>query len=481
MARLTTACVLALALACAPAASAAEFHDAGGLQVVSVKQVNPRLVALVVETSALPRPANVYVLLPPGYDSHPKKRWPVFYLMHGTSGTASDWTLKGDAQKVIGDRELITVMPDIALNADGGGWCTDWPNGAEKWETFHIGQLIPWVDANLRTIPKRGKRAIAGLSQGGFCSLSYAARHPDLFATALGYSGAPDVYYDPEARLGAMAIVGATEVGLTHVSPNTFFGDQLSNGINWAAHDPASIAENLRWTRMYMYWGNGVPGPLDSDPVSPLGGASEIEGAVNQSNVDFQRRLNALGIPAAFHPYGPGTHVWGYWTRDLQWSIENIMSDFAHPSPKLSRFTYTSGDDRYAVYGWRVAMQRTAREFSTLAGERCGGFSLTGSGSGTVTTPACLKRGARYAVTMTGPNAHSSSEVVTGSDRRLELTVPLGPANPYQEETAQARVAGTARYTTYVTIKRIRAARWCASRNRHARACARGRRAYRGA
>ena len=75
-------------------------------------------------------------------------------------------------------------MPDIALSYAGGGWCTDWFNGGAggppRWETFHIDQLIPWVDRNLRTVANRGGRAIAGLSQGGFCSMSYAARHPDL-------------------------------------------------------------------------------------------------------------------------------------------------------------------------------------------------------------------------------------------------------------------------------------------------------------
>lgn len=465
--RLAAACVLALALAGAPAAlaarapktaatpaDAASFHDGDGLQVVSVKQLNARLIALVVKTSALPAPANIYVLLPPDYASHPHRRWPVFYLLHGTSGTASDWTKTGDAQNVIGNRELITVMPDIALNVDGGGWCTDWPNGEEKWETFHIGQLIPWVDSNLRTIRKRQARAIAGLSQGGFCSLSYAARHPDLFSVALGYSGAPDIYYDHPDREGAMLIIGATEVGLTHVAPATFFGDQFTNGINWAAHDPVSIAENLRWTRMYMYWGNGLPGPYDSNPAAGLTGASEIEGAVSQSNIDFQRRLNALGIPALFDPYGPGTHSWQYWTRDLQWSIDKIMFDFAHPAPNPSQWTYTSADDHYAVYGWSVVMHRSAREFSTLAGVSCGGFALSGSGSSSLTTGRCYKRGAQYVVTMTGPNANASATLVAGSDRRLELNVPLGPANAYQQDTAQADAAGTAVYTTYVTITR---------------------------
>jgi len=451
MKRFTLAWALLSVLWLAPAAGAVTFHDGAGLHVIAVKRVDARLVALVVKTSALPDPANVYVLLPPGYASHRRRHYPVFYLLHGTSGTASDWTLKGDAEKVIGDRQLITVMPDIALNDGGGGWCTNWPNGAQSWETFHIDQLIPWVDANLRTIRTRAERAIAGLSQGGFCSLSYAARHPDLFSIALGYSGAPDIYYDPDARVGAKAIINATEVGLDGVPPDTFFGDQTTDGINWAAHDPATLAENLRWTRMYMYWGNGEPGPYD-DP-SAVGGASEIEAAVNRDNLDFQARLNALNIPAYFDAYGPGTHAWPYWTRDLQWSIGKIMFAFAHPAPPPIRVTYTSADDRYGVYGWLVTTHRTAREFSTLADASRRGFALSGSGSATVLTPPGYTAGRRYAVQLSGMQVPDQTAMVrAGADRRLRLEVPLGPANPYQQDTAQAQVAGTAVYTTYVTI-----------------------------
>jgi S-formylglutathione hydrolase FrmB len=452
MTRLAAAAGLVFAFALVPAAHAVTFHDGHGLHVLSVKQVDPRLVALQVKTAALPDPANVYILLPPGYDS--ARRYPVLYLLHGTSGSASDWTAKGDAEQVIGSRQLITVMPDIALNDGGGGWCSDWPNGAQRWETFHIQQLIPWVDANLRTIPTRAGRAIAGLSQGGFCSLSYAARHPDLFADALGYSGAPDIYFDPDARAGAQVVINGTEVGLDHVPPNTFFGDPVTNGVNWAAHDPATLAENLRSTHIYMYWGNGQPGPFDN-PTDIVGGASAIERLIWQDNNDFQARLGALGIPALFDDYGPGTHAWPYWTRDLKWSIDKVMSDFAHPEAKPAPFTYTSAGDRYSVYGWRVTMQRTAREFSTLRAARS--FSLAGSGAGIVTTPPRYRPGRRYTVALSGDRVTARSVIVrAGRSGRLRIRVPLGPSNPYQQYTAQAQVTGTAVYTTNVTIARSR-------------------------
>lgn len=451
--------VVALGLVAAPTVAASTattrnpppVSDGYGLHVTSVKQVKPRLFALVVTTKALPRPVNVYILLPPGYaDSN--TRYPVFYLLHGTSGTASDWTLKGDAYNVIGDRPVITVMPDIALDDGGGGWCTDWPDGSQKWETFHIDELIPWVDHNLRTIPTRAERAIAGLSQGGFCSMSYAARHPDLFATALAYSGAPDIYYDTRDRLGAMGVINATEVGLDQEAPDTFFGNPLTDGINWAAHDPATIAENLRWTKMFMYWGNGLPGPYDNGPASY--GGVPIELLVGNDNNDFQARLHSLHIPAYFDPYGNGTHAWPYWTRDLKESIDQIMDAFAHPQPSPTQFTYTSADDAYDVYGWTVTTHRAAREFSTLTTDGTGGFTLSGSGSATVETPAIYQPGRTYDVRFNGDKvATKTIEVVAGSDHRLRLDVPLGPSNAYQQETIPAQVAGTAVYTTTVAIR----------------------------
>jgi hypothetical protein len=286
--------------------------------------------------------------------------------------------------------------------------------------------------------------------------MSYAARHPDLFSVALGYSGAPDIYYDLRDRIGAKGVINATEVGLDGVPPDTFFGSQASDGINWAAHDPTTLAENLRWTKMYMYWGNGQNGPYDS-PTS-FGGQNGIEALINYDNQDFEARVKSLRIPAVFDPYGNGTHSWPYWTRDLRWSIGPIMADFASPAPAPSPFTYTSADDSYSVYGWSVTTHRTAREFSTLRDATKRGFALAGSGSAMVLTPAVYRPGGRYRLTLSGDKVKQHSVVVTASRMgRLRIQVPLGPANPYQEDTVQSQAAGTAVYTTTVRIgNRIR-------------------------
>ncbi len=447
LARVLAAGVILAALACAQSASAVSFRSGHGLTVVSSQTLDSRLSAVTVRTAALPGAANIRILLPSDYAAHPHRRYPVFYLLDGTSGHASDWTTAGGAERTTAGRELIVVMPDISLNGDGGGWCTNWPDGLYRWETFHIDQLIPWIDANLRTIAARAGRAIAGLSQGGFCSMSYAARHPDLFATALSYSGAPDIAYDTQAQLLVTPIINATEVGLDGVPANSMFGPRTTNEINWAAHDPTTLAENLRGMNLLMYTGNGQPGPLDSGVPNPE--AMGIEWGVHQLTILFHNRLDALGIPNYMDDYGPGTHSWPYWARDLQESIGTIMSDFAHPPPAPARITYTSADPTYSAFGWQVATHRTVREFSTLADAGRSGFTLEGSGTATVTTPALYRPRRRYAI----DDGHGH-EVTVRASRRGQLTVSvfLGPSNTVQEYPADGPPIGTQIYSTHVTI-----------------------------
>jgi S-formylglutathione hydrolase FrmB len=465
MRRTTTALGLALAMSVVsglitaiPAARASDLGDGHGIHVTAERQIDARLLALTVTTPALPAAANIRILLPSDYAAHPARRYPVLYLLHGTSGGASDWTTLGDAERTTAGLPVIVVMPDIALDDSGGGWCTNWYNGGAdgrpEWETFHISELIPWVDHDFRTIGSRQGRAIAGLSQGGFCSMSYAARHPDLFSTALAYSGAPDIAWDPDAELGSTVIINATEVGLDHVPPNSMFGDRVTQEVNWADHDPATLAGNLRGTDLFMYVGNGAPGPLDPSPVNPEGSA--IEGAVARDNADFHNRLDSLGIPSFYDAYGPGTHSWPYWARDLQQSIGPIMDDFAHPAAPPSKVTYAIADERYSIYGWDVTMHRPATEFSALEQADARGFALAGSGSGSVTTPASYRPGAGYAVMLSGDTlAPTTITRVADAKGRLHLDVPLGPGNPFQQDTAPAMVAGTKVYTTTVRIQAL--------------------------
>jgi S-formylglutathione hydrolase FrmB len=445
------------------ASAALSFRDGAGLHVLSERHLDSRLLALTVSTrvlqgtignAAVNGPASVRILLPDGYAQHPHRRYPVLYLLHGTSGGAADWTTFGGAEQTTAGLPLIVVMPDIALADTGGGWCTNWVNGGAfgppEWETFHIDELIPWVDRNLRTIPSRSGRAIAGLSQGGFCSTSYPARHPDMFIASLSYSGAPDIAYDRAAWGPSTAIINATELGFDHVPANSMFGPRSDYEVNWATHDPATLAANLRGIDILLYTGNGQRGPLDPGPPSSF--AATIEMLVHEDTLAFHSRLEQLHIPSYLDDYGPGTHSFPYWARDLRDSIGRVMAVFAHPPRMPSRITYTIADPRYSVFGWTVSMHRSAEEFSTLEHPDARGFALAGSGSATVWTPPRYRPGVRYRVRLTGRRVHHLLVVTAGDDGRLRIEVPLGPANPYRQYTAAALRAGTKVFTTSVLI-----------------------------
>jgi len=441
------------------------FASGDGLTVQTQKALDTRLYALTISTKMLPGIVNVRILLPSGYASHPHKRYPVLYLLHGTSGTASDWTVMGNAEPATAGLPLIVVMPDIALNDGGGGYCTNFPDGTQDWTTFHIDELIPWVQSNLRTLNSRSERAIAGLSQGGFCSLSYAARYPSLFGEAFSFSGDVDIAQDPDARNEFLGIQAATATGLDGgLAPDAFFGNPTSDYLNYADHDPATLAANLRETKLYIYFGDGVPGPFDSPTNSATIGGAPIEAYIHQVNLDFHTRLEQLGItPAVYDPYGSGTHSWPYWNRDLTWSLPDLMSDFAHPVPTPRSFSFMSAAGTYSDFGWTVALRRPAAEFSTLTVRNASGFSLAGSGTATVTTARLYRPRRRFSVVVRSQGSPAVTlNLRSDAAGRLDVPAALGPADTEQEYSlggSPALSPGTHVYTTTVSISARRSHR----------------------
>ncbi len=289
--------------------------------------------------------------------------------------------------------------------------------------------------------------------------MSYAARYPDLFGIALAYSGAPDIAYDELAIGPSTSIINFTETVYDHVPANSMFGPRVTEEVNWADHDPATLARNLRDTKLFMYAGNGLPGPL-AGPGCTTAFAEGIESLVGQDTALFRSRLAALGIPSVYDAYGAGTHRFAYWARDLKRSIGAIARDFAHPSPSARKVTYTIADSTYSIYGWHVTMHRTAEEFSTLQNADARGFALSGSCSATVITPPFYAARAGYRVTLHGPKVDRTIELRARSDRRLRINLALGPANRYQQYTAAADAAGTAVFTTRIAIGQIAVRRW---------------------
>ncbi len=301
---------IALVLAaCTPA------PPTGGLELRGVDQLSPRLEQLRVFSPALGHEANVRVLTPAGFDPN-QDHLPVLWLLHGGFGSAADWTAAGDAEALTAGLPMVVVMPDAGI----GGWYTDWKRGTaegpQRWETFHLDELRPFVEARYQTRTDRGGRAVAGLSMGGFGAMSYAARHPDRFGFAASFSGAVDLLHP-----GVTAIVGISPLAHEGV-PGDIFGLPVVDDANWRAHNPVDLAANLRNTELQLRTGNGQPGGPHGGNLDPQ------EGAVSQATATLHGRLQALGIPHLYDDYGPGAHTWPYWRDALEATLPGLTAFF---------------------------------------------------------------------------------------------------------------------------------------------------------
>ena len=407
--RLLILALAAFAVSASPAVAADH-----GITLSSSRALSPRLTELTMSTAALAKPTHVRVLVPAGYDANPQRRYPVLYLLHGSFDDYRSWTDKGDAEKITAGLQAIVVMPDNG----NGGWYTDWFRpGPPRWETFHIGQLLPWIDEHYRTIPTRGERAVAGLSMGGFGAMSYAARHPDLFSWAAAFSGAVDIVNNAPV-VGVIDLEAPADGG----KPGDQFGDRVLNEDNWRAHNPWDLASNLRNTTLRLDTGNGQPGPYDQGKLTP----DLIEQQVHEMNVSLHDKLSSLHIPVAWDDYGPGTHSWPYWQRDLRQALPSLEDSFAHPAAAPRRFSYVSGVRSYDVYGWHVTSGGT--KLTTLRGAGRRGFTFVGGGPVTVRTASLYRPRSRHAVTIV------AQRKLLRADRlgRLKITLP--------DATAGARV-----------------------------------------
>ena len=132
------------------------------------------------------QPVDVY--LPPGYASSPRRRYPVFYLLHGVPGRPGAF-LQTVRLGVVEDvllarhriRPMILVMP---FGSTGSFTDKEWANGIrpnEGWETFLSRDVVRAVDARYRTIRGGGARALGGLSEGGYGALNIGIHHPGRF------------------------------------------------------------------------------------------------------------------------------------------------------------------------------------------------------------------------------------------------------------------------------------------------------------
>lgn len=291
-----------LALAASPSGAVADapnMASGSGITVSGWRWISARTLEVDISTArvapvAVNGPHRVRITLPNDYFQSGTTRYPVLYLLHGgAGGNSAQWTTGGGAvEPITNNRPIITVMPD------GGkvGWYTNWVDqsqGAQNWPDFHLNQLTPWIDANLRTIAAKNGRAIAGLSMGGFGAVRYAQDRPDLFAYVASFSGAVDL-----GDSGTRSVV-TEQAGQNGFNPYGPFGNPSwpFDG-TWNALNPLNRAARLQGVGVSLYVGSGIN---DQDV---------LEGTMAASAARFHDALDAASVPHFYWNYGrPGPSV----------------------------------------------------------------------------------------------------------------------------------------------------------------------------
>lgn len=214
-------------------------------------------------------------------------RYPVLYLLHGLSGHYNNWTDLTKIEEYAAPYKMIIVMPE-----GGDGWYTDSvSNDKEKWESYIVQELIPEIDKKFKTQPTRDKRAIAGLSMGGFGSLKFGLKYPDKFVLAGSFSGA----------VSAGQITEKTVPGAIGKTIDGIFGPDGSD--TRKANDIFAIVRSLT--------------PETTKAIPFLYFDCGTEDFLYQSNRDFLNLLVEKKVPHEYREL-PGVHDWKYWDKQVQ-------------------------------------------------------------------------------------------------------------------------------------------------------------------
>ncbi|MBR1449872.1 MAG: endo-1,4-beta-xylanase [Prevotella sp.] len=133
---------------------------------------------------------RAFVYTPPTYEKNKKERFPVLYLQHGWGEDETAWSNQGHANLIMDNliaegkvKPFIIVMTYGLTNDVKFGTIGQFT--AKEFETLLVDELVPYIDANFRTIAKKESRAMAGLSMGGIETKLITLRRPEVF----GYYG----------------------------------------------------------------------------------------------------------------------------------------------------------------------------------------------------------------------------------------------------------------------------------------------------
>jgi len=231
------------------------------------------------------------IILPSKYDTEKTKRYSVIYLLHGLTGHYDNWTSKTKIAEYAAQYNYIIVT------AEGDdGWYSDSVTKAnDKYESYIVKELIPEIDKNFRTVADKKHRSIAGLSMGGYGSIKFGLKYPEMFSIVGSFSGA----------LPATGWNDKNSAAWLSKSIMTVFGEaanetRLTNDIYKIVRE---MPDAKKKTLPFIYLDCGT------------------EDFLIQPNRDFAALLFDKKIPHEFRQL-PGKHDWNYWNSQVQEFLE---------------------------------------------------------------------------------------------------------------------------------------------------------------
>jgi len=153
-------------------------------------------------------------------------------VLHGLFENHSFWERRGLAAMLDGLWASKDVPEMLVVTVDGGN--SFFVNGpAGRYEDLVTRDLVSYTEATYRVVPGRDKRALLGVSMGGYAALRIAFSHPAVFR-AVGAHSAMLLSEIPTADLGAR--------GGQMAAFHRVFGDPIDTAL-WRASDPIALAD----------------------------------------------------------------------------------------------------------------------------------------------------------------------------------------------------------------------------------------------
>jgi hypothetical protein len=435
---------------------------------LQVDNTQPGALSLFYDSPLLRQRTESTVYLPTGYDPAGAAS-AVMYFLHGTvvpsldapltspitglesllhqvgAGGGAIQTALEDFPSAEGAAHFIVVAPDTAPDHS---WCETcvWINGRPgaltvppvtartvPAEDVLNNEIIPLVQAILNARADRGGRGIFGFSMGAVGAELQGFRHPDMYSYVGALSGPWDPVHDPFWSVWTNAVGYYRDQG---------YGTSITNPTMWLSFDPAELAPNLVGSgdHLLVSAGDGcltladlLNPPADCQATPPLTNpaAATVETQMRRSNDQAIPQLGGLGLSPQ-EVRSPGVHGANNHLIYADYIVASANAVFASSVATTSpTFSYETGDTGYSIWGYRVVNARSSYAITRMTDVARNGsaFTVSGSGTETVTTPAEFAPGSAHAVTVSaGPTTVSKTTVMASSYGQLTVSVDLNSA-----------------------------------------------------